>query len=210
MSSIQQVSEGKIVAIMRGVKPEDAYNIAKALKKGGIKIFEVTLDSPNALEIIKQLSEEEGDDIVIGAGTVLDPESARMAIRNGATFVISPTMNTKTIEMTKRYGATSIPGCLTPTEMLTAYEYGADIVKVFPAGTMGPRYFKDVLGPLAQIPLMATGGINEKNILDFLETGIVAVGLGSSLVPKEMVDDVDLQKLTEKAAKLVQMVTKYK
>jgi len=208
VSYIQQLEESKIIAIMRGVDPGDVFAIAKALKKGGVKVFEVTLDSPNALDVIKQLSEEAEDDMLVGAGTVLDPESARMAIHSGAKFIISPTMNINTIEMTKRYGALSIPGCLTPTEILTAYEHGADIVKVFPAGTMGPRYFKDVAGPLSQIPLMATGGINEENMLDFLDTGIIAVGLGSSLVPKEISDDTDLERLTEKAVELVQMVSK--
>ncbi|MBL4954725.1 bifunctional 4-hydroxy-2-oxoglutarate aldolase/2-dehydro-3-deoxy-phosphogluconate aldolase [Neobacillus sp. YIM B02564] len=206
MSYHQQLDGENIIAIMRGVDPKNVSSIAQSLKKGGIRVIEITLDSPNALEVIKQLSLEEGDNMLIGAGTVLDPESARMAIHHGAKFIISPTLNIKTIEMTKRYGVLSIPGCLTPTEILTAYENGADMVKVFPASSMGANYFKDLSGPLSYIPLIATGGINENNIQDFIKSGVTAVGLGSSLIGKKVSDDRDLALLIEKASRLVKLV----
>lgn len=206
MSFVQYFKENKIIAIMRRVDPNDSLSIARALKRGGIKAIEVTLDSPNAYEIIERLSTQGGDDMLIGAGTVLDPESARMAIHHGAKFIISPTLNLNTIKMTKRYGALSIPGCLSPTEILTAFENGADMIKVFPASSLGASYFKDLSGPLSYIPIIATGGINESNIQDYIKTGIAAVGLGSSLVVREISDNNDLTQLAHKASHLVQLV----
>ena len=205
MSYIQQLRSNKLIAIMRGVDPGDAISIFQSLKEGGIKTFEITLDSPKAYEVIEKLSDKAENDILIGAGTVLDPESARKAVYHGASFVISPTLQLETIKMTKRYGVLSIPGCLTPTEVLMAYENGADMVKVFPASSMGASYFKDLSSPLPYIPLIATGGINEDNMRTYIKAGVAAVGLGSSLVPKYISDSNDLTALTNKALKLVEL-----
>jgi len=206
MSYIQQLESNKLIAIMRGVDPDDAISIFHSLKKGGIKAFEITLDSPKAYEIIEKLSIETGDDVLIGAGTVLAPESARTAIYHGANFIISPTLNLETIKITKRHGGLSIPGCLTPTEILTAYENGADMVKVFPAGSVGASYFKDLSGPLPCIPLIATGGINADNIQTYIQSGVAAVGLGSSLVPKKISEHNDIAELTKKASQLINLI----
>jgi len=206
MSLIKSIQSQKIIAIMRGVQPDDVLAIFRALTKGGIKSFEVTLDSPRAYEMIQTLAKEKGDDISIGAGTVLDPASARKAIEYGADFIVSPTLHLETIQMTKKHGAISIPGCLTPTEILTAYENGEDMVKVFPASSLGANYFKDLSGPLPHIPLIATGGIYKENIQSYVTSGVTAVGLGSSLVPKKITDQTELTQLTKEASKLVHLM----
>jgi 2-dehydro-3-deoxyphosphogluconate aldolase/(4S)-4-hydroxy-2-oxoglutarate aldolase len=144
--------------------------------------------------------------MMVGAGTVLDPETARLALNAGARFIISPTLNVKTIKMTKRYGAISIPGGFTPTEILTAYEHGADIVKVFPA-SQGATFFKDIKGPLPFIPLMPTGGVKLDNIREFQQAGAAAYGLGSSLVDtSQPVSEEYLRQLTRKAQQFVQAI----
>jgi 2-dehydro-3-deoxyphosphogluconate aldolase/(4S)-4-hydroxy-2-oxoglutarate aldolase len=206
MSTLSQILEGKIVAIIRGAKPDDVLKIIDALFKGGIRIIEITLNSPNALAVIKEVAREVGDKILIGAGTVLDAETARAALLAGAKFIISPSLNVEIIKMTKSYGAVSIPGAFTPTEIVTAYTNGADIIKVFPA-SIGVQYFKDLRGPLPQIPLMPTGGINLENINEFQKTGAVAFGIGSALVDtKHEITKEYLQQLTLKAHKYVETV----
>ena len=144
MNVLSKILKYKIVAIIRGSKASDVLSIAKALKKGGIKILEITMNSPSALSVIEELTCEFGDEVIVGAGTVLDPESARSALLAGAKFILSPTVDIETIKMTKRYGAISIPGAFTPTEILKAFESGADIIKVFPISCVGPAYIKDI------------------------------------------------------------------
>ncbi len=206
MSTLSQILEGKIVAIIRGAKPDDVLKIVNALFEGGVGIIEITLNSPNALAVIKEVAREVGDKILIGAGTVLDAETARAALLAGAKFIISPSLNVEIIKMTKSYGAVSIPGAFTPTEIVTAYTNGADIIKVFPA-SIGVQYFKDLRGPLPQIPLMPTGGINLENINEFQKTGAVAFGIGSALVDtKHEITKEYLQQLTLKAQKYVEKV----
>lgn len=206
MSYFKQLQESKIIAILRKVDTKDVISVVHGLHKGGINVFEVTLDSPKALGVIEQLSTEVSNDVLIGAGTVLDPASAELAIQHGAKFIVSPTLDLKTIEMTKKHETLSIPGCLTPTEIFIASKNGADMVKVFPANSMGANYFKDLSGPLSHIPLIATGGINQDNILLYLEAGVSAVGLGSSLVPKKISHSDELEALTRKTEKIVQKV----
>lgn len=207
MEPLSTILENKIIAIIRGSKPKDVLSIAKALKDGGIKVLEITMNSPKALTVIEEVSSELGDEIVVGAGTVLDPESARAALLSGAKFILSPTTDIETIRLTKRYGAVSIPAALTPTEILNAYENGGDIIKVFPASTLGPAYIKDLHGPLPQIPLLPTGGIDLNNISHYINAGAAGVGLGSSLVNANQVMTEDyLHKLTEKAKQFVEAV----
>lgn len=207
MNVLSKILKYKIVAIIRGSKASDVLSIAKALKKGGIKILEITMNSPSALSVIEELTCEFGDEVIVGAGTVLDPESARSALLAGAKFILSPTVDIETIKMTKRYGAISIPGAFTPTEILKAFESGADIIKVFPISCVGPAYIKDIKGPLKQIPLLATGGINLDNISAYINSGSSGVGLGSSLVNSKFeVNEEYLNELTEKAIKFVNKV----
>lgn len=208
MSLLEQIKENGVVAIIRGAKPENILPIAEALYQGGVKTLEITVETPKVLTLIEQVSEKYGSDLIVGAGTVLDPETARAAIMSGAKFIFSPTVNTDTIKMAKRYGVISIPGALTPTEILKAYESGADVIKVFPANVFGPGYLKDVHGPLPHIPLMPTGGINLDNVTDYIKAGGVAAGLGSALVNTklDMNDESNLEALKNKAAQFVAKV----
>ncbi|TCS79393.1 bifunctional 4-hydroxy-2-oxoglutarate aldolase/2-dehydro-3-deoxy-phosphogluconate aldolase [Tepidibacillus fermentans] len=209
MKLLQEIMENGVVAIIRGAKPENILQIAKALKDGGIKTLEITVETPKVLTLIEKVSDEFGDDLIVGAGTVLDPETARVAIMSGAKFIFSPTVNVETIQMAKRYGVISIPGALTPTEIITAYEHGADIIKVFPANVFGPKYLKDIHGPLPHIPLMPTGGLDLTNVADYIKAGGVAVGIGSSLVnTKKMIDETYLKELESNASKFVLAVRK--
>ncbi|WP_426393087.1 bifunctional 4-hydroxy-2-oxoglutarate aldolase/2-dehydro-3-deoxy-phosphogluconate aldolase [Mammaliicoccus sciuri] len=168
--------------MLRNANPNDILPIVETLYKAGIRAIEVTMNSPKALESIELISNEMKGKVVVGAGTVLDAESARLAILSGATFILSPTVDKDTIRMSKKYGTVSIPGAMTPTEILEAYEYGGDIIKVFPTTSLGPEYIKDLQGPLPHIPLLPTGGVSIDNVTDFIEAGAVGVGLGSALV----------------------------
>jgi 2-dehydro-3-deoxyphosphogluconate aldolase/(4S)-4-hydroxy-2-oxoglutarate aldolase len=207
MTPLLHILNYKIIAIIRGAQPEDTLKIVNALYDGGIRTLEVTVNSPKVLSVIENIADNIKDKMLLGAGTVLDPETARAALLAGAKFIVSPTTNTDTIRMTRRYGAVSIPGAFTATEILTAFEHGGDIIKVFPA-SQGPEYFKDISGPLPQIPLMPTGGVNLDNIKDFLKAGAVAFGLGSALVnTKEKVTDTYLKNLTATARNFVQAVS---
>ncbi|KTT79931.1 2-dehydro-3-deoxyphosphogluconate aldolase [Mammaliicoccus sciuri] len=182
MDTLQTIQETKLIAILRNAKPNDILPIVETLYKAGIRAIEVTMNSPKALESIELISNEMKGKVVVGAGTVLDAESARLAILSGATFILSPTVDKETIRMSKKYGAVSIPGAMTPTEILEAYEYGGDIIKVFPTTSLGPEYIKDLQGPLPHIPLLPTGGVSIDNVTDFIKVGAVGVGLGSALV----------------------------
>jgi 2-dehydro-3-deoxyphosphogluconate aldolase / (4S)-4-hydroxy-2-oxoglutarate aldolase len=206
---LKQIQESGIIAIVRGHQPQDIESIVGALRDGGVRTIEITMDTPNVCEVIERVSRKFAGEMLIGAGTVLDPESARLALAAGARFIFSPSLNLETIRMTKRYGAISIPGVITPTEMLTAFENGADAVKIFPANVLGPAYIKAVRDPLPQIPVIPTGGVNEDNLSDYIKSGAIAVGLGGALVKKtEKVDQPYLEELTQKAARLVEKVTK--
>jgi 2-dehydro-3-deoxyphosphogluconate aldolase/(4S)-4-hydroxy-2-oxoglutarate aldolase len=209
MGIIDQIKGNGIVAVIRGSKPENIISIAHALYEGGVKTLEITVETPKVLSLIEEVSSELGDKVVVGAGTVLDPETARACIMSGARFIFSPTVNVETIKMTKRYGVVSIPGALTPTEILTAYENGGDIIKVFPASAFGPKYLKDVHGPLPQIPLMPTGGLDIDNIGAYFKNGAVAAGVGSTLVnTKEAINDEYLKNLAKRAKQFTDEVQK--
>jgi len=207
MTPLSHILENKVVAIVRGANPKNLLQIARALHAGGIRTMEITLNSPGALASIEEISAAMGEQLLVGAGTVLDPETARAALLAGARYIISPTLNKATIRMTKRYGAVSIPGAFTATEILTAYEHGGDIIKVFPA-SIGATYFRDIAGPLPFIPLMPTGGVTVDNIKDFHKAGAVAFGLGSALVDtsREVTDEY-LDQLTAKARQFVLALT---
>jgi 2-dehydro-3-deoxyphosphogluconate aldolase / (4S)-4-hydroxy-2-oxoglutarate aldolase len=206
VNTYARIVENKIVAIIRGAHPSDVIQIIHALRDGGIHVVEITMNSPKVLSVLEAATDTFGDQVVIGAGTVLDAETARAAILAGAKFILSPTTDEETIKMTKRYGIISIPGALTPTEILRAYEYGGDIIKVFPA-TLGPRFIKDLRGPLPQIPLLPTGGIDLDNIAQFIEAGAVGCGIGSSLVnPRQEINEESLKAITSKAKQFVSAV----
>jgi 2-dehydro-3-deoxyphosphogluconate aldolase/(4S)-4-hydroxy-2-oxoglutarate aldolase len=209
MNTLSAILENKIISIVRGADAQDVVKIANALKEGGIKLIEITMNSPEALTAIEKVSKEMGGDMHVGAGTVLDPETARAAILAGAKFILSPTVNLETIKMTKRYGAVSIPGAFTPTEILSAFENGGDIIKVFPASS-GVNYIKDIRGPLPHIPLLPTGGVNLENILEFQKAGASGFGIGSSLVnTKNEITEDYLKELTQKSKSYISVITNY-
>jgi 2-dehydro-3-deoxyphosphogluconate aldolase/(4S)-4-hydroxy-2-oxoglutarate aldolase len=207
MTTLPAILDKKIVAIIRGADPEHVLGIAQALYNGGVTIIEVTMNSKDPLPSIAAIKETMGEKIVVGAGSVLDRHMAKAAIEAGARFIISPSLDIETIRVTKDLGAVSIPGAFTPTEIVTAFSNGADIVKVFPA-SIGIQYFADLRGPLPHIPLMPTGGINLDNIGSFQKAGAVAFGIGNALVnTKQEVTDEYLLQLTKLAEKFVSAIS---
>jgi 2-dehydro-3-deoxyphosphogluconate aldolase/(4S)-4-hydroxy-2-oxoglutarate aldolase len=200
---LTQLMEGRVVAVVRLDSGEQLVNVAEALKAGGITAIEFTASTPGAIDMIKEAAARFGDGVLLGAGTVLDPETARVAILAGAEFIVTPALNLATIELCKRYGKPIIPGALTPTEILTAWQAGADMVKVFPASAMGPGYLKAVLAPLPQVRLVPTGGVSADNAAEYLKAGAVAVGVGGKLVDKAAVARGDWQAITAEAHRLV-------
>lgn len=205
MSALSYIFEHKIVAILRGIHPNDVLNIATALHKVGITIIEVTLNSSQALLVIEELSHTFKGKMLIGAGTVLNVTEAMSAIDAGAQFLISPTLDIDVIKTAKDHSVVSIPGAYTPTEILTAYKNGADIIKVFPA--QSPEYIKHILAPLNNIPVMPTGGVDINNIHEYKNAGASAYGIGSSLVNNNVtIDEAYLQNLTAKAKKFIEAI----
>ena len=205
MNVLSKILDHKIIAIIRGARPGDILKISRALQAGGIRLLEITMNSAKPLAAIEEVADTLGDEMVIGAGTVLDPQTARAAIMSGAKFILSPTIDVDTIKMTRRYGAVSIPGAYTATEILHAYTNGGDIIKVFPATS--PEYLKAISGPLPQVPLLPTGGIGLDNISDFQKAGAVGFGLGSALVDtRQEITDEYLLRLTDKAEQFVKAV----
>jgi 2-dehydro-3-deoxyphosphogluconate aldolase / (4S)-4-hydroxy-2-oxoglutarate aldolase len=207
MTTLSGILQHKIVAIIRGAKPDDIISIASALNEGGVKHLEVTLNSPDALTAINKIASMMSNQVTVGAGTVLDAEMAIAAMEAGAKFIISPSLDIATIQVTRQGGAVSIPGAFSATEIYTAHKNGADIIKVFPA-SIGPGYIKDLRGPFPHIPLMPTGGVNISNIREFQKAGAVAFGIGSALVDtSQKISDVYLRDLVDKAKKYVEAVS---
>lgn len=200
------INESGICAIVRGTSADSLCKVAEALTAGGVKAIEVTFNTPGAAGMIKELSGKYSEQVVIGAGTVLDPETARIAILSGASFILSPSLNIQVIRLCQRYGVLAVPGVATPTEIVTAWENGAKVVKVFPAGALGPRYIKEIRGPLAHIDMMAVGGVNLSNIKDFLKAGINSAGIGSDLVDRKLVQEGNFAEITIRAKAYIQAV----
>ncbi len=205
-TDLRRVLDGGIVAIIRADSGDQLVQVAEALYAGGIEVIEVTFTVPGVLEIISAVRDTLGDRILLGAGTVLDPESARAAILAGAEFIVCPTVNTDVIRMCRRYDKVVMPGALTPTEVVTAWEAGADVVKVFPADVGGPGYLKALHGPLPQVKLLPTGGVNLETLSDFMAAGACAVGLGSALVERQAVADGDMDRIRGQAEAYVAAV----
>jgi 2-dehydro-3-deoxyphosphogluconate aldolase/(4S)-4-hydroxy-2-oxoglutarate aldolase len=197
---------GKVVAVVRLDSAEKLVKVAEALKEGGITTIEFTMSSPGVLDMIREATAHFGDEVLMGAGTVLDPETARAAILAGAEFIVTPTLNLATIKLCRRYGKPIVPGALTPTEILTAWEAGADMVKLFPASTVGPGYLKAVLAPLPQLRLVPTGGVSADNAAEYLRAGATALGIGGKLVDKTAVARGDWPAITAEAQRLMSAV----
>ena len=198
-AAVQRLVESGTVAVMRGADTDTLVQTVDALREGGVTAIEVTADNPDAMEMIAAVAGSFGDDVVVGAGTVLDEATALDAIRAGAEFVVGPTVEEAVIDACNRYGVPVAPGAFTPTEALTAYEAGADLVKIFPASTGGPGHLSSIKGPLPQIPLMPTGGVDADNAGAFIRAGAEVVGAGSALVPGDAVESGDFETITENA-----------
>lgn len=195
-----------VVAIMRADNSDQLLAAADAAKAGGVNAIEVTMTTPGALDVINQATSKYGADVLFGVGSVLDSETARAAILAGAQFVVCPTLDIKTIELCRRYSIPVVPGAYTPTEILTAWQAGADMVKVFPASVGGPAYFKAIKGPLPQVALIPVGGVNLDNAADFVRAGADVVGVGSSLVNQKLLKNGEFKQITENARRFTEEV----
>jgi 2-dehydro-3-deoxyphosphogluconate aldolase / (4S)-4-hydroxy-2-oxoglutarate aldolase len=199
-----------LVPVLRAESEEQALKLASAIAAGGVTVLEVTMTVPGAIRVMRRLAEERPD-ILIGAGTVLDPETARMCILEGAQFVVSPALNIKTIEMCHRYGIAVLPGALTPTEIVTAWEAGADVVKVFPASALGgAKYLKSVKAPLPQVEMIPTGGVSLSTAAEFLQAGAFALGVGADLVDTKAIAQGRPETITENARKYLAIVREFR
>lgn len=203
---LQQVLEGGIVAVIRAPDGSQLVEVAEALADGGVHVIEVTMSVPNALDVLKQVRRTLGSRILLGAGTVLDPETARAVLLAGAEFIVAPTINLDVIKLCQRYDKLVMPGAFTPTEILTAWEAGADIVKVFPADTVGPAFFKALRGPLPQVRLMPTGGVDLKTAADFLKAGACCLGVGGQLVDPKLIAEKNFAKIRDLARQYTNIV----
>ena len=202
LEQMRRIEACGIVAIIRANSANELIDAAAAIHAGGVNVIEVTMTTPNALQVINDVSSAYGDSVLVGAGSVLDAETARAVMLAGAEFIVSPVTKADVIEICNRYGKVVIPGAFTPTEILTAWETGADYVKVFPSSGVGASYIKDVKAPLPHIPLVPTGGINAENAAEFISAGATALGVGSSLVNNQLIEERKFDALTERAKKL--------
>jgi 2-dehydro-3-deoxyphosphogluconate aldolase/(4S)-4-hydroxy-2-oxoglutarate aldolase len=200
---VASIVEGGVVAVIRLQDPTKLRGVVSALAEGGVRALEVTMTVPGAIGLIEQLAPQMADGFLVGAGTVLDAETARLAILAGARFLVGPVFRREVIEMGHRYDVAVMPGCLSPTEILEAWEAGADIVKVFPATALGPGYLKDVRGPLPQVRLMPTGGVTLDNAGEWITAGAVAVGVGTALLDTRAIAAGDYAVITRNAQRLV-------
>jgi 2-dehydro-3-deoxyphosphogluconate aldolase/(4S)-4-hydroxy-2-oxoglutarate aldolase len=195
-----------LVPVVRARSAHEAAQAADAIQAGGVSILEITMTVPGAVEVIREVASR-GQGALVGAGTVLDPESARACIDAGARFIVSPSLNPDTIRLCNEAGVAVLPGALTPTEVVTAWRAGADLVKVFPAGAVGgPSYIKALKAPLPQIDLVPTGGVNLKTAADFIRNGAAALGVGADLVDVQALRRGEAEILTEKAREYVRVV----
>jgi 2-dehydro-3-deoxyphosphogluconate aldolase/(4S)-4-hydroxy-2-oxoglutarate aldolase len=193
----RMIQEG-VIPVVRVSSAQEAMDVSDAIKAGGVSLIEITMSVQGAIDVIKELTHKYKDEIIMGAGTILDPETGRAALLAGAQFIVSPTLNLDLIHLAHRYSAVIIPGAMTPTEILTAWNAGADMVKVFPAAQVGgPEYLKALKGPLPQILLVPTGGVNLQNAGAFIKGGATALGVGGELVDKKAVKEKKFNVITE-------------
>jgi len=197
--TFQQLVDSGVVAVLRGADPDTLIEITDALVEGGVTGIELTADNPDIAELLDALTSSFDDEITVGVGTVLDAETARMTMLEGAEFVVSPSLHEDVIEICNRYGTLVAPGVMTPTEAIRGYEAGADLVKMFPASSLGPGHLKSIKGPYGQIPLMPTGGVDLDNAAAYIEAGAECVGVGSALVDYEAADRGEFDSITEQA-----------
>ena len=209
-TTLNRILEGGIVAVVRSESPEQVVKVVQALAEGGVTAAEITFTVPDALEVIRRVRKELGDSIVLGAGSVLDPETARAALLAGAEYIVAPSTNLEVIRLCRRYGKVVMPGALTPTEVVAAWEAGADVVKIFPSDLGGPPYLKALRAPLPQIRMMPTGGVDLSTAEAFLKAGACCLGVGSSLVEPKAIAAGDFGRLRDLAAQFSTVVRKFR
>lgn len=208
-SILSAIREIGIVPVVRTPSAESALKSIEAIYAGGIRAAEVTMTVPGAVKVLEKLADQFGDKMVLGAGTVLDPETCRMCMLAGAEFFVTPALNLKTIEMAQRYSKPICPGAMTPTEVLTAWQAGADIVKVFPCDNVGgAKYIKALKGPFPQIEMIPTGGVSLTTAGDFLKAGACAVAVGGELVDAKTIKEGNYQVFEERARQFLEVVAK--
>src|SRR3984957_5589074 len=203
---LRHVLDCGIVAVVRSQDSQKLVEVVRALADGGVTVAEITMTVPGALDIIKQVRTALGDRVLLGAGTILDTETARAAILAGAEYIVAPTLNLEVIRLCQRYDKLVMPGAFTPTEILAAWEAGADIVKVFPADVVGPAFFKAIKGPLPQIRIMPTGGVDLATAATFLKAGACCLGVGGQLVDPKLVADKNFTRIRDLARQYVHIV----
>ena len=207
--AFKRMLDGGIVPVVRASSADDALKIVDAIREGGIETIEITMTVPDAIRAMETVAKELGDEVLLGAGTVLDAETARMAILSGAEFIVGPCVSEELVKICKRYAKIVIPGAMTPTEILRAWEMGADIVKVFPAGALGgPRYIKAIKAPLPQVLLNPTGGVSLENAGEFIKAGASIISVGTALVDKKAVSEEKFEILTRKTRQFIEEVKK--
>jgi 2-dehydro-3-deoxyphosphogluconate aldolase/(4S)-4-hydroxy-2-oxoglutarate aldolase len=205
-STLERIISGGIVAVVRSESSAALVKVVQALAEGGVTAAEVTFTVPDAIDVIRQIRRDVGDAVVLGAGTVLDSETARAALLAGAEYIVAPTLNVDVIRLCRRYSKVVMPGAFTPTEALTAWEAGADIVKIFPADVGGPSYLKALRAPLPQIRLMPTGGVDLTTAEAFLKAGACCLGVGGALVDPNAVAKGDFARIRDLAAQYAAIV----
>ena len=203
---VRQIADGGVVAVIRLQDGSKLRAVVNALARGGITALEVTMTVPRAIELIAEIAPSLPPGFLLGAGTVVDPDTARAAVKAGARYIVSPVFRPAVIEASHAAGAAAMPGCFSPTEILAAWDAGADVVKVFPATALGPAYFKDLKGPMPQVRLMPTGGVSLENAAEWIRAGAVAVGVGGALVDSKLVAAGDFAGITERARRFVERV----
>src|SRR5947209_4906040 len=203
---LRRVLDGGIVAVVRSPDADRLVDVCRALADGGVTTVEITMSVPNALDVVRQVRDALGDRILLGAGTILDAETARAALLAGAEYLVAPTLNLDVIKLCQRYNKLVMPGAFTPTEILTAWEAGADVVKVFPADVVGPTFFKAMRGPLPQIRLMPTGGVDLTTAAAFLKAGACCLGVGGQLVEPRAVAEHNFDRIRDLARQYVSIV----
>ena len=205
---LKLIRETGIIAIMRAQSSGQLIAAADAIRAGGVRVIEVTMTTPGALSVIAEATKKYGSEVLFGAGTVLDAETARAAILEGAGFIVAPTLNLDVIRLCNRYSVPVMPGCATPTEMLTAWEAGADMIKLFPADVGGPDLVKAILAPLPQLQIVPVGGVDLNTAAAFIRKGAVALGVGGSLINQKLLDSGDMAELSRRASAFIDEVKK--
>jgi 2-dehydro-3-deoxyphosphogluconate aldolase/(4S)-4-hydroxy-2-oxoglutarate aldolase len=209
-SQLRQVLDCGIVAVVRSPDSAQLVEAVGALADGGVTVVEITMTVPDALDVLRQVRRALGDRVLLGAGTVLDAQTARAVLLAGAEYIVAPTVNLDVIRLCQRYDKLVMPGALTPTEILTAWEAGADIVKVFPADVVGPAFFKAVRGPLPQVRLMPTGGVDLTTAAAFLKAGACCLGVGGQLVEPKAIAERNFDRIRELARQYVNIVKQFR